>query len=243
MLTINKQENPDLFKDVFKNIPALIHHDEEEFLKKYYGTDDPIDTIRIKGDSSVIIRSSRPRILITGTRVPSMERMAYTRMAVKALLENPAKPVILTGLATGTEWAAIIAAKNNGVPVAAMMATGFDTIYPYDARKIVSDLSAITAEAALMAIFPDGTAPMAWNFIVKTRALVLMSDAVLIPASKVKGSSMVAARLAYDLGIPVYAIPGNPDDITAKGCNAIINEGIAKIVTDIHELSSIDFSR
>ena len=86
---------------------------------------------------------------------------------------------------------------------------------------------------------PDGSAPLAINFVERTKTMVLMSDAVIIPACRAKGTALLAARFAHSLGIPVFAIAGGPEETRNAGCNRLIKERTADIITSFEELQDL----
>lgn len=52
---------------------------------------------------------------------------------------------------------------------------------------------------------------------------------------------MVTAKLADAYDIPVYAVPGRPDDIRSRGCNELIHNKVAEPLFDFEELKKQSF--
>ncbi|MBO7509779.1 MAG: DNA-processing protein DprA, partial [Bacteroidales bacterium] len=52
----------------------------------------------------------------------------------------------------------------------------------------------------------------------------------LLVESKEKGGGMITARLAFDYGRDVYAVPGRVGDVCSQGCNRLIAERVAEAV-------------
>ncbi len=59
--------------------------------------------------------------------------------------------------------------------------------------------------------------------------------------SRTKGGAMVTARLAFDWDIPVFAVPGRPDDIRSRGCNELIHDRVAEPLFDFDQIKTIPF--
>ena len=55
--------------------------------------------------------------------------------------------------------------------------------------------------------------------------MAALSEGVLIVESPDKGGALITANYALDLGLEVFAIPGNIDAYTAKGTNELIFNG------------------
>ena len=119
------------------------------------------------------------------------------------------------------------------------MPTGLDTIYPNVNRNLAEQI--IESGGGLITNYPDGTAPEALNFIQRTALMTALADLVIVICSREKGSPMVAARTAFDMDIPVLAVPGRPDDMVHKGTNILIKGGVAEIITDCNDFETHRF--
>ena len=204
----------------------------------------PSDSFSFIGDIAGLFQTHRRRIAILGSRDISAADLTLIQRIVQALArpsaDNPsfAKPIILSGLAIGTDTVVHRTALGIGLPTVAVMATGLDMIYPHVNTNLAERIAS-SENSGLLTQFKEGSAPLALNFLERTATIVLMSDAVIIPVCKKKGSSLVAARLAHSWGIPVIAVPGRFDDPRYAGCNLLIKEGMADILTDYQEIESL----
>lgn len=211
------------------NIPALDN------------TGDPINSIHIAGDPSGLTGlSKKPRVTIVGTRDAGPRERNITQQIVKALSENPDKPVILSGLAMGIDTEAHKAALECGLPTVAVVATGLDKVYPYF-NSLLAERITKTPLSCIVTQFPEKTAPIAINFLQRNKTMALMSDLVIIVASKARGTAIVTARYASEFGIPCFAVPGSPDDPHFAGCNTLISQGCAEMLHDFSILSDPNF--
>lgn len=197
-------------------------------------------TFRFKGDLSALLDEKRPRVAVIGTRDMSPQGKAYTIQIVSALAERDDKPVVISGLALGIDAIAHRAALQAGLPTVAVMATGLDKVYPYHHTGLAEDIT-FSEGSGILTQFPDKTAPMAFNFLYRNRTLALLCDAVIVVESRTKGGAMVTARLAFDWEIPVYSVPGRPDDIRSSGCNELIRNRMAEPLFDFDRLKTIPF--
>ncbi len=175
-------------------------------------------------------------ISIVGTRDISPYGREWCEKLVAALADANPGTCIISGLAIGTDICAHIGAVQYGLPTIAVMATGPDRIYPHRhtdfARKIAG-----TADCALVTDFPPGTAPLPVNFLRRNRIIAGLGRAAVIIESKIKGGAMMTARLAFSYDREVYALPGRADDIRSRGCNCLIKERIAEVLTSPEELA------
>lgn len=170
---------------------------------------------------------------IVGTRDPSPYGAYTTKTITENLVDDPDCPnnCVVSGLALGIDEAAHRTALESGVPTIAVLPTGItDKTYPHHFKDLAERI-AKTPGSALVTSFPPGTEPMALNFIARNHIIAGLAHKLIVVESKARGGGMVCARLAYDYGRDVYAVPGRIDDIRSAGCNELISLGIAKIIT------------
>lgn len=168
-------------------------------------------------------------IAVVGTRDATPYGLQQGERLVEALAEVEPKPVIVSGLAFGIDICAHRAALRCGLPTLGVMATGVDTIYPWRHRD-----DAVRMESqpgcALLSDYPLGTGALAIHFIRRNRIIAALAKAILLVESKEKGGGMITARLAFDYGRDVYAVPGRVGDVCSQGCNRLIAERVAEAV-------------
>ena len=201
-----------------------------------------MESLRFNGDLSNLIDKDTIRIAIVGTRDIDARAQEHIRMLVNGLKDVATKSnkhvLIVSGLAVGVDYAAHKAALDCGVPTVAVLPTGLDNIYPHAHRGLAEKMTE-TPGCGLLTQFVDGTAPIALNFLDRNATIALISDIVIVVASKTKGGAMVTARLACSFDTPVFAIPGDPDDVRRTGCNDLIRKGIAEMLPSWDNLVNI----
>lgn len=214
----------------------LVFRDRKEMAEKLGSSHTDAKHVRFEGDLSPLLDINRPRIAVVGTRhiVPAAKYYINRIVSILGRVTEEERPIVVSGLAIGTDTAVHTAALSHGVPTVAVVATGLDNDYPLQNKGLASMLRS-TSGCGILSQFPDGTAPMALNFLERNKTIVMMSDAVIIPAARAKGGSLVIAKIAHEWGIPVYAIPGRPEDIWATGCNDLIRQGIASPLINFEE--------
>lgn len=174
------------------------------------------------------------KVAVVGTRDVSPYGKEWCAKCVHGLASTGQKPLIVSGLALGTDICAHKAAVEAGLPTVAVMATGPESIYPYRHRGFAEELCQIPG-CALVTDYPPQTAPLAIHFIRRNRIIAGLSDATVLIESKIKGGGMNTARLAFSYDRDVYALPGRVDDIRSQGCNMLIRSKIAEPLTSVHE--------
>ena len=173
---------------------------------------------------------SRPRFAaLVGTRASTQYGRRYCERIVEGLSALKVKPVIVSGMALGIDTHAHTFALKYGLDTIAVMGTGFDTIYPAANERLAEQI--LEGHGALVSEFSPFTPSYPINFVRRNRIIAGLSDCTLVAESKVKGGGLITAAMALDYNRSVFAIPGRIDDVTFRGCNALIEDNVAAIAT------------
>ncbi|MBN8851119.1 MAG: DNA protecting protein DprA [Sphingobacteriales bacterium 50-39] len=167
-------------------------------------------------------------VAIIGTRSPS----EYGRQATERLIRDMASIpdiLIISGLAYGIDAVAHQAALQHHIPTIGVLGHGLDQLYPREHTRLARNM---LREGGLLTKFTTGTKPDAYNFPIRNRIVAGMSDAVIVTETRSKGGSLLTAENALVYHRKVFAIPGRINDEKSSGCNALIREGKARLLTD-----------
>ncbi len=190
-------------------------------LKETY---DPPIVLYFTGDLDAAL--SRPTVAIVGSRRCS----TYGRNVAETLSRDMASRgvTIVSGLARGIDTAAHRGALEGRGLTIAVMATGLDDTYPKENRKLARQ---IAAEGALLTEFPISTPPVAHNFPFRNRVISGLALGVLVIEGAERSGSLITARMAYEQGRDVFAVPGNITSSKSFGPNFLIKDGAKLIQT------------
>lgn len=177
-------------------------------------------------------------ISIVGTR----QATAYGREVVNLLLEELRvyQPVVVSGLAYGIDISAHRAALRLGLPTIGVMGSGMDIIYPAVHRK---EAETMKTEGGLLTENPLGTKPDARKFPARNRIIAALCDATIVIEAAEKGGALITANLANDYDREVFAVPGNWGQPYSQGCNKLVREHKAHILSrpqDVVEMLNWD---
>jgi len=137
--------------------------------------------------------------------------------------------VIVSGLAYGIDAMAHRQALKYGLPTIAVLAHGFDRVYPVVHHKLVRQI--LEAGGALLTEYQSGTIPNRENFPMRNRIVAGMSEGVLVVESKGSGGSLITADLAFHYNREVMAIPGRITDLENEGCLDLIRTNKAHLIS------------
>jgi DNA processing protein len=127
-----------------------------------------------------------------------------------------------SGLARGIDARAHKDALDSGAQTISAMATGADTIYPAENRRLAEE---IRESGALVTEFPLGTKPLPSYFPQRNRIISGLSLGTLVVEATEKSGSLITVRCSLEQNREVFAIPGIAGTAQSKGCNGLIKQG------------------
>ena len=155
---------------------------------------------------------------------------------VQELHEQLEHVTIISGGAYGIDITAHRAAIECGIPTIIVPAHGLDRIYPAQHRQ--DAIKALT-HGGILTEFISGTEPIAPYFVQRNRIVAGLADAVVVVESRDKGGSLITARMASDYNRELFAFPGRPNDPSSCGCNNLIKDDKAHLISGAEDLIRI----
>jgi DNA processing protein len=167
-------------------------------------------------------------VSIVGTRKITDYGRRVCEELIADLADTLPDLIIVSGLAYGVDITAHRSALKHQLPTLAVLAHGLDRIYPLVHRPTAVE---ILEQGGLLTDFPSGTNPDKPNFVKRNRIIAGLSDATIVVESADKGGSLITADIAYSYSRDVFAIPGRTIDVHSQGCNRLIRENKAGLIT------------
>ena len=133
---------------------------------------------------------------------------------------------IISGLARGIDAAAHRGALAAGGRTIAVLASGVVNIYPPEHDKLADE---IAAQGAILSEAPPYAEPLSGTFPQRNRLISGLSLGVIVIEAADRSGALITARHAMEQGRDVFAVPGNVDSRTSRGCHRLIRDG-AKLV-------------
>ncbi|MEO8771833.1 MAG: DNA-processing protein DprA [Ferruginibacter sp.] len=144
--------------------------------------------------------------------------------------------LVVSGLAFGIDSIAHKMALKNNIQTVAVLAHGLDRIYPPQNKMLAKHM---TENGGLLTDFKSGTIPDRQNFPKRNRIAAGICDALVVIESGKKGGSLITAELGNSYNKDVFAIPGRTNDIKSEGCNYLIKNNKALLITCADDLLEI----
>lgn len=183
-----------------------------------------------KGNMNV---NPKHAVSVVGTRKPSENGKEWCRRFVLELAQQVPDLTIISGLAYGIDIVAHRAALEAGIPTLIIPAHGLDRIYPALHRNVAV---AALEQGGILTEYPHQTEPERYNFVARNRIVAGLADAVVVVESKSKGGSLITAQMAQDYSRDIFALPGRYNDENAAGCNRLIQQNCAHLITSAADM-------
>ncbi len=211
-----------------KNIEVL-NYDEDNYPENLKNCIDAPLMLFFKGNFSF---KERPKtISIVGTR----NITEYGKKICEDFIADIAQQqiLIISGLAYGVDINAHKAALKNNLSTIGVLAHGLDTLYPAAHKNTAKEM---IEKGGLITEYPSGTIANREHFPSRNRIIAGMADALLVVETDIKGGSIISAEIAYSYNKDIFCVPGRIGDKYSSGCNKLIQDLKANLVTSGEEI-------
>lgn len=217
---------------VAANSVNTLYHTDDDYPARLRDTDDAPLMLYGLGSADLNARAS---IAIVGTRHATSYGISFVDSLISALASKMAvKPLIISGLAFGIDIAAHRAALREGLPTAAVLAHGLNTIYPAQHRTTAIEIA--RSGGILLTDYRSSDPIHKGNFLARNRIVAGLADCVIVVESASKGGALITARIAGGYSRDVFAVPGRLGDRYSAGCNRLIASSQAQLITGADDL-------
>ncbi|MBK7130125.1 MAG: DNA-protecting protein DprA [Crocinitomicaceae bacterium] len=214
----------------------------EKFQIGYYYYQDENYPAKLKfcDDSPIVLFSkgnvnfNHRNIAVVGTRKATNYGKTIVKDLVAQLKEYDVQ--IVSGLAYGIDIEAHRACLHHEMPTLAVLGHGLDLIYPAAHKNTAKQM---LQNGGLITEFVSNSPGDTSNFPKRNRVVAGLCAATIVVESALSGGSLITAHLANDYNRDVFAFPGNVDQEYSKGCNYLIQQDKAHLITSAADLVRI----
>ncbi len=169
---------------------------------------------------------------MVGTRHCTPYGQDLVRRFISDLRRMCPQVLIVSGLAYGIDICAHRNALEQGYDTIGVLAHGLDQIYPPRHRDTAVEM---VKRGGLLTEYMSQTEALPNNFRQRNRIVAGISDATILVESAIKGGGLITCRIAQEYGRDVYAFPGNVGQPYSEGCNLMIRNNTAALVTSAED--------
>ena len=176
---------------------------------------------------------NRERIVsIVGTRHATAYGQDLVRHFVSDLRALCPDVLIVSGLAYGIDICAHRNALEQGYDTVGVLAHGLDELYPPRHRETAKSM---IKQGGLLTEYMSETRTDKLNFVKRNRIVAGIADATILVESAAKGGGLITAGIAQDYNRQVFAFPGAVGAPYSEGCNHLIRDNGAQLITGAHD--------
>jgi DNA processing protein len=216
-------------KFIEKNEIKAIFYTDSVYPKRLRNCNDSPVLLYTKGNANL---NSQHIIGIVGTRNATEYGKQLCRQLVEELKQY--NILIVSGLALGIDVTAHKECIKLDVPTLGVLGHGLDRMYPSQNRSTAEKM---VLNGGLLSEYPSGTIPDRENFPQRNRIVAGIADATIVVEASVKGGALITAEIANSYNRDVFAFPGRIGDEFSEGCNFLIRNNKAQLLTCTADLA------
>jgi DNA processing protein len=211
------------------DIQTLCMNDEDYPQRLRECVDAPL-LLYFKGNTKL---NARHTINLVGTRHCTPYGQDIIRLFIKELKALCPDVLIFSGLAYGVDIHSHRDALENGFDTVGVLAHGLDDLYPRGHQETALKM---IKQGGLLTEYMTHTQPIARNFVQRNRIVAGCSDATILIESAAKGGGLITCGIARSYGREVFAVPGAIGATYSEGCNNLIRDNGAALITSATDL-------
>ena len=187
-------------------------------------------TLFYKGSANL----NKQRIIsIVGTRKCTHYGQDLIKHLIMELQRLCPDVLIVSGLAYGVDINAHRMALDYHFETVGVLAHGLDYLYPHAHKDTALQM---LSHGGLLTEYCTNTKADKMNFVRRNRIVAGMCDACILVESALKGGGLITAGIAKDYSRDVFAFPGAVGAPYSEGCNALIAQNGAALITSANDL-------
>ncbi|MES2268890.1 MAG: DNA-processing protein DprA [Bacteroidota bacterium] len=216
-------------KFIENNKVDVLYYTDPRFPRKLKICNDSPLLLYSKGNANL---NNHRIISIVGTRNATDYGRSLCRQLIEELQDY--NVLIVSGLALGIDTAAHRESVALNIPTLGVLGHGYDRMYPSQNSSLAEKM---LQNGGLLTEYPSGTKPGRENFPQRNRIVAGMADATVVVEAGLKGGALITAEIANTYNRDVFAFPGRLGDEYSEGCNFLIRNNKAALLTCVADLA------
>ena len=226
--------------DAMRRAEKELEFDESHRIKPLvFNDDDYPQRLRECEDAPLVVYYrgtadlNKQRIIsVVGTRHCTVYGQEIISKFISQLKELCPDVLVVSGLAYGVDMQAHRNALKNGFETVGVLAHGLDYLYPTAHRDTATEM---LKQGGLLTEFMTSTNADKINFVRRNRIIAGTADATIVVESAAHGGGLITADIANSYGREVFAFPGNIGMPYSEGCNNLIRDNKAALITSAED--------
>lgn len=177
--------------------------------------------------------NSKHIINVVGTRKCTRYGQDIVRVLMRDLASLCPDTLVVSGLAYGVDICAHRESLTNRLDTVGVLAHGLDELYPPAHRETAREM---VYHGGLLTEYFTHTKADKLNFVRRNRIVAGITDATILIESAERGGGLITCSIAGDYGRSVLAFPGPIGAKYSEGCNNLIRDNGAQLVTSAADI-------
>lgn len=200
-----------------------ISPDKSEFLSRTSVIAKPPKSLWYLGK----VPNPAPTVAIVGSRKPTPYGREITLRLASALAARGV--IIVSGLALGHDALAHRGALDAGGITVAVQGNGLSQLYPRTNHNLAHEI--LAKNGMIVSEYEPDVPVHAFRFLERNRIVAALADVVIIVEAATRSGTLNTAMHALDQGKELMAVPGNITSPQSAGCNRLIAQGAAPVLS------------
>ncbi len=228
---VHAHENVDVEQEVrcmeSHRVSLLMYNDQHTFLQYMYTMSTPPPLLYVKGN---LVENDRFAVTVVGSRACTPYGKLMCERIVRGLVDYGL--TIVSGAAAGIDTFAHTYALKNGGRSIAVLPSGLAAVRSSRTTRLVEE---IASNGAVLSEFPMKQHEERKSYAQRNTILAGLSHGTVVVEAAPESGSCMTAYIALDENRSVYAVPGDVNRRTSKGCNELIKQG-ARLVESADDI-------
>ncbi len=244
-LSIKKAENflrlreylnlDEIFERVISKDIKFLTFEDENYPYRLREISDPPAVLYYKGDLSKC--NLERTVGVVGSRRCTINGKESVKKIIKELAGTDI--CIVSGLATGIDSTAHLAALDNGIKTIGVIASGFNYVYPSSNEKLYERI--INNGGVIFTEYYPTFEPLKFRFPQRNRIVSGISKGVVVVEAAIKSGALITAHLALEQGRELMCIPGSILNPNTEGIFKLIKDGATIVTSGNDILNALDW--
>ena len=210
--------------EVEKRGVKYLTFDDEKYPQMLRNIDNPPSVIYYKGDLSCC--NLEKTLAVVGSR----KATTYAKDALKKIIGELGGTdiCIVSGLASGIDTTAHVAALENNLKTIGVIASGFDYTYPAANKDLYKKIE--EGNGAVITEYYPTFEPLKFRFPQRNRIVSGLSYGTLVAEASLKSGALITSNLTLEQGRELMCIPGLITNPNTQGIYKLLKNG-ASLVT------------
>ena len=223
------------FEEVVNRGIKFLTFDDDNYPQMLRNIENPPSVLYYKGD--LFSCNLNKTLAVVGSR----KATSYAKEALRQIIGEFQNTdiCIVSGLASGIDTTAHLAALDNGLMTIGVIASGFDFIYPAANKDLYKRIE--NGCGAVVTEYYPTFEPLKFRFPQRNRIVSGLSYGTLVAEASLKSGALITSNLTLEQGRELMCIPGLITNPNTQGIYKLLKNGATLVTCADDILEALDW--